>query len=197
MRAQCLVIADDENLRIADYFNFETLQMENGELGRRVNAGLKYAARSGADMVSFVGSDDWMHIDLFQPLFGYGAGMDTVISGREITLVDTSRGVMKTHRSTATYGVIPWLIPIGTLRHCNYEPIKPHWNRGLDHALYWQLRECKWRFHDPHPLVRVDFKTDTNLTPYFKDAATEVPMGALREWYPADLVDLAEEIACP
>ena len=193
VRANQVVIADDKNLQIAGYFDFDVLVMKNGELGRRVNTGFKYAAAAGADYVCFVGSDDWMHIDMFQPLLDSGDRRNTVFSGTEITLVDTPRRVMTTVKSTASYGVIPWLIPTRALEACHFEPIRPYWNRGLDHALYWELRNENWRFHDPHPYVRVDFKSETNITPYYH-GRPEMPLTGLREWYPADLVDLIEEL---
>ena len=56
-----------------------------------------------------------------------------------------------------------------------------------------------WVFHDPHDLVRVDFKTDLNMTPYGRVSrllgyGDEVePWGLLAEHYPMDLVGLAYE----
>lgn len=198
MTANCVVIADDENLEIAKAMGFETIEMANNPVARKVNAGIELAWLNGADYVAFVGSDDWLHVDLFDPLANGPNGC--IVSGREITLVDLSRRVMTRMRSKSLHGVIPWLIPISALEHCSYRPLQEHLNRGLDYSLYRQIRKVPVIFHDPHPHTRVDFKSDTNITPWSMIGRSlgntpVAPLDELRAWYGDQLVDLAEELA--
>ncbi len=195
MTANCVVIADDENLDIARAHRFETLEMNNEYVGSKVNAGFAYAAKQGADYMCFVGSDDWLHVDLFRPLVDSDNRRNVVLSGREITLVDLSRGVMTTMHNESLHGVIPWLFPVS-----HFPLVPPLWNKGLDWPIYYQLRELDWIFTDPHPHTRVDFKSDTNITPYSVlgrcvGNTPEVSLRELEGWYPSELVDLAEELA--
>ena len=198
MRAKQVVIADDDNLEVAKYYGFDTLEMPNRPIGKKVNAGFEYAAKSGADVFAYVGSDDWMHIDLFSPLL-----VDTraVIAAPQFTMVDLSRARMTTLRTTSHYGAIPWLIPRAALASCLFRPVEDHLNKGLDYSLYRRIRKHHWCFWERHPYTLVDFKTQNNITPYewigqSVGATPEQPLGALREWYPNALVDIAEEIAC-
>lgn len=142
----------------------------------------------GADYVGFVGSDDWLHEDLFGALDG-----ESVITGRQITLVNTETGMCRELSSRARHGVIPWLIP----RHLVPDnAVDRNLSRGLDRSLYHQLRRAPWVFHDPHAHTRVDFKSGVNMTPYSAHSADNGPeapaWGALRDFYPAHLVELAE-----
>jgi hypothetical protein len=179
--ATCVVIADDDNLDIAQEHGFEAIEMPNEPLGEKVNAGFELACREGADYVGFVGSDDWLHADLFQNLEG------GIVSGRDMSVVDLETGRMRCYRSRARHGVIPWLIPSDILPAV--EPL----NRGLDYSIYRQIRKQPWVFHDPHPHTRVDFKSANNMTPFSVVHGAELDAWPeLREWYPADLVDQAE-----
>lgn len=194
MLANCVVVADDENLEIARGFGFETIEMSN-VVARKVNAGFEFAAAAGADYVAFVGSDDWLHADLFEGFDG-----ESIVTGREITLVDLPRGVLSRMHTTSLHGMIPWLIPTDALAPCGHRPVGEHLTKGLDYSLYRHVRERNWIFRDPHPHTRVDFKTEVNLTPYSFVGRTfgnkpEAPLDELREWYGDELVDLAEEFA--
>ena len=66
--ANCVIVADDENLDIAREYGFDTVEVDNRGLGRRFNAGYRHAADQGADYLVHVGSDDWVHPDLFDIL---------------------------------------------------------------------------------------------------------------------------------
>ncbi len=169
--------------------------MENLPVARKVNAGFELACREGADHVTFVGSDDWMHADLFQPLVDSDECRNSVLSGREITLVDLSRNVLTRMQPASRHGVIPWIIPAAWV-----PAIPDHWNSGLDYGIYKSIRTAPWTFHDPHSHCRVDFKSDNNITPWSRIGRSignspEAPLDELRQWYPAELVDLAEELA--
>lgn len=194
--ASCVVIADDENLDIAAELGFDTVEMDNSQLGRKLNAGFRYSAAQGADYLAFVGSDDWLHPDLFAPLLDEPG---CVISGRILALCDLLGGRLRYVAGRGRQGVIPWLIPRAALEPCGFAPLPDGQNRGLDLHLALALADAEWRFHDPHPLARVDFKSHLNMTPY--GAARAIggeksdPWGELATRYPADLVALAESTA--
>lgn len=187
---RCVVVADDDNLDIAAEHGFETIEMPN-RLGAKVNAGFEHG--QDADYLAFVGSDDWLHPDLFNTL-----PTTAITTGRGITLVDLDRGRLRRVIAKGRYGTIPWLIPRKLLEPCRFRPFGDHLERGLDYALWRHLRKAEWVYHDPHDHLRVDFKTENNMTSY---AATTHTLGVgaevsawpvLRKWYPADLVELAE-----
>lgn len=192
--ARAVVIADDANLDSAQAQGFETIEMDNSALGARFNAGFKYAGEQGADWIAYVGSDNWLHHDLFEPLLDPGERRFVV--GREIAFVDLPRGALRRCWVSGDYGVIPWLLPAEALAAVGYAPMENRKQLGLDWHLMWALREQRpgLLWHDPHPLARVDFKSSESLTPFAAVAhfgGREEPLGALAELYPAELVELA------
>jgi glycosyltransferase involved in cell wall biosynthesis len=183
--ADCIVVADDDNLQIADEFGFKSLARPN-LLGYKLNSGVEMALELGADYVSFVGSDDWIHADLFVPEMLDGRA---VISGAWLCQYDLASGTSKVVTTRNRFGVIPWLIPRGALPA---GPVVPHnQETGLDIHLGMALGNVEWRYHDPHPLTRVDFKSDVGLTPFGAGIGRVAP--PLRDFYPEDLVALADD----
>lgn len=217
IEATTLVVADDDNLDIAAEFGCETLERPNVPLGRKWNDGLEAACLAlEADYVTVVGSDDWVHPDVFSrlPRDEY-AGPDLsgnieavvwraapeVVCGREIALVDLSSGRLRRCRSRGRYGVIPWLFPRVALRRSRYRPVGEAAAQGLDGSLVAGLGvRPEWVFHDPHPYCRVDFKSDVNLNSFDKIAdaigygpVEPDPWTTLADHYPAELVQLARD----
>lgn len=215
LTANGVIVADDENLEIAAEFGFATVELGNEYLGARFNAGIEYACvEGGADFIVHIGSDDWAHPDLFKKLPATVAGPPELtadspvvfwdgspeaLTGWEITIVDLRVGRMQRCRVRGRYGVIPWVLPRKLLEPSGFRPIHDRLNRGIDGSLIAVMRvRPTWVFHDPHPLCRVDFKSEMNLTPYPGLAANlgvgaevDDPWSALAEQYPADLVELA------
>lgn len=188
--ADCIVVADDENLEIAGEFGFPTLTRPN-LLGYKVNSGIEMALDMGADYVSFVGSDDWLHPDLFMPGLMDG---ETVVSGWKLCQYDLATGLSKVVSTRSRFGVIPWLVPAQALRG---KLVSNHLESGLDLHLGTAIMEARWTFHDPHALARVDFKSDIQMTPYGAGIGPVAP--PLAERYPAHLVEqvysLSEQLA--
>lgn len=189
----CVVVADDENLDIADDFGFWSVYRSNDELGRKVNDGIELALRRGAEYVAFIGSDDWLHADLFAPLVDRP---DAVVAGQEVAVVDLERGQLRHLGARGRYGVAPWFVPRSAFG-ANPRPLKEKAMRALDlHLKIGLARTTKWLFYDPHPLARVDFKTDINITPYahvcrMLGVGPEInAWDALAEKYPEELVHM-------
>ena len=216
-----IVVADDENLDIASEFGFDTLCRPNDRgIGRKFNDGIETAAKSlDADLIAVVGSDDWVHPDLFsrlplevapppvltaeRPFVMWDEDVPEAVTGREIALVDLSSGRLRRCRGRGRYGVIPWVFPRAALEPSGFRPCRDDLDKGLDGSMIAGLGvQPQWVFHDPHDLVRVDFKSDVNLNTYetitgaigYGDEEPD-PWTLLAERYPAELVDQAHDLS--
>lgn len=187
-----VVVADDENLDIARSYGFDTVEQEN-VLGRKVNDGFEYACREGADYVGFVGSDDWLHEDAFDWLDG-----SRVCAGHHIAVVDMESGLLRRLGVRGPQGVPPWLIPRHALERSGFRPADDARTWGMEGSILAGIGPVDWRFDDPHDLVRVDFKTDENMTSYRRITGLLGYGSELPAWpqlaarYPEPLVALAE-----
>jgi glycosyltransferase involved in cell wall biosynthesis len=184
--------------------------MNNDGLGARFNAGFQFAAEQGADYLVHIGSDDWIHPDVFAPLLA-PLTPRPIIAGTQMAFVDLATGRLKRARMDGPHGVIPWIIPRELLEPCGFAPIRPERMRGMDGDLVRGLRRnrvrARWVFDDPHDLARVDFKSDVNINAYDGVPGTgrNDAWLALGEQYPAELVELAfrtslkfqEDARCP
>jgi hypothetical protein len=200
-----IIVADDENLDIAHEYGCQTVEAPNLPLGRKCNVGLQ-AAAGQAEHVVWIGSDDWIHPDVFQPLLNQPRSRPMrIIAGRSMAIVNLPVGRLQRVASPSKYGAVPWLLDSRLLRTHKRDWVRPDLNHGLDGALIRGLRLTRPRyelvFHDPHPFRCVDFKTPENITPYrglAKHLGThpeQQAWSALEAWYPADLVDLARATA--
>ena len=202
--AHSLIVADDENLDIAREYGSQTVEAPNNALGRKWNTGLRHACEHGADYVVWVGSDDWVHPDAFDPLIGRplpeSGEMPSIMCGHRIATVDMQRGVLRRCNSPSRFGAIPWIIHRSLLERARFAPIFPNQSRGLDGTLVRGLRRHGvkegWEHHDTHALRCVDFKSRVNLNGYellskLGIAPEESPWPALAEHYPQELVDMA------
>src|ERR1051325_10020747 len=63
VEAQCVVVADDENLDLARERGFARVEQDNEWLRRRFNDGIEYAAYQGATRIVPIGSDSWIDPD--------------------------------------------------------------------------------------------------------------------------------------
>lgn len=210
---QMLVTACDENLDIAREYGALAVETPNKPLGAKCNVGLTRAAEEGADWIVWVGSDDWIHQDVFDPLPFQPEAAPPILTGQRVAIVDLQHGVMRRCASPSKYGAIPWIVPRSMLERSQFRPVQPHLQRGLDGALVRGIRlsraELRWHMLNPHDFRCVDFKTGMNITPYERLADLAIaeeetdPWTPLAEHYPADLVEMArrthndlQEAAC-
>jgi glycosyltransferase involved in cell wall biosynthesis len=196
-----LVIADDENLNIATQAGLDTLERPNRPLGRKWNDGYEYAFAHGATHVVSCGSDDWIHPELI-------LAMRDAQTGKEIAATRLSSAMSPDGRELALLH-IPYeggdgirLLPESLLASVGYRPTLDKRDRAIDGAMRDNLsrhQAISWTYVETHPLHIVDFKSDSNLTAYeaFAPAGyvtgTAVP-DALRDHYPARLVEMAENL---
>jgi hypothetical protein len=220
VQANSVIVADDENLDIAADFGFPTVELDNSDLGARFNAGYRYAADAGANVFVHVGSDDWIHPDSFNILDQVDIETDApmpdptpgnpvvwrrtpqVIAQRRICLVDLARGVGQRCFVHGRWGCIPWMIPRRALEPEAFTPIGAGHMRGIDGQLVRGMTtRPTWFFQDAPDEWCVDFKTETNVTPYKSVAPAlgvgdeEDPWPMLAEFYPPHLIDLARATA--
>lgn len=203
-----VVVADDENLDIARCYGFDTVEQDNTQVGRKWNDGIEYAAREGAQYIAVVGSDDWVHPDVFSRLpadepgvpdfagdfITWGDGPE-VVAGRELTLVDLPTGRMRACWAPRK-PCIPWVMPRVALEPSGFRPVAERASIGLDGSLLAGLGITPtWVVHDPRPHARVDFKSALNLNAYDAIAGaigvgeeTDHPWPELARHYPEDLV---------
>lgn len=205
--AVSIIVACDENLTVAAEYGCQTVEAANLPLGTKCNIGLRRAAEL-AEYVVWVGSDNWIHPDVFQPLIEMrGNGHAAVFSGKRLVIVDLGSGRLQRIAYPSKYGAIPWVIDGRLLRTKARPdtPIKPNLRRGLDGALMRGLRRTRQPFEivldDLHDFRCVDFKTAESITPYdglaknLSTAAEEPAWEALSGWFPADLVTRARELS--
>jgi hypothetical protein len=199
-----VVIAADENLNIADELGCDTVEHRN-VLGERWNVGYRRAAELGADYVVPVGSDTWLHPDLFR-----GLTPDAVAAARTYAVVrddglriaelDLGRPVRE--RPLARFAVSAWAFPAAILSTAA-EPCKPGLMKGCDGSTFRRLEAAgplPFRYVDSHPLDVVAFRSDVQITPYerltqkFHGREHPDPFARLAEHHPAALVEQAEAL---
>lgn len=200
-----VVIADDENLELAREYGCDTIEMNNDHLGERVNAGFRFACQHGdADWVAFIGSDDWLHPDLLGPLAERETGSrQPIVAGHHISVVDMEHALLCRLGVRGRHGVPPWFLPRWVIEAVDQAPCEADRKRGIEGSMIRRIQAAKidppWLFHDPHDEARVDFKCGENMTSYKAVSGSlgvgrEVcPWPALRDRYPADLVEMAKE----
>jgi glycosyltransferase involved in cell wall biosynthesis len=220
LTANAVIVADDENLEIAEHFGFPTVELDNTDLGARFNAGYQYAAGEGADVFCHIGSDDWVHPDLFKILTTVDLEEDTpppmpavgeavvwrrspaIVGHRRILLANLETGRSVRCFVPTKHGCIPWLIPRKALEREAFAPIEPGLSRGIDGALVRGMSaRPTWIFQNGPDEWCVDWKTSSNLTAY-KELSYSIgmeeerePWDSLTEFYPVHLVEEAMSLA--
>ncbi len=203
-QAVALVYANDANLDIARAHGHEAVEYPNRPLGAKCTAGLRHAARL-ADFVCWIGSDDWIHPDVFDSLPCERTPQGTIHHGKRLAMVDLAEGTLTRIASPSQYGAIPWIIDSRLLLGERHPLIQPALERGLDGALIRGMRlnrQLPMRFveHDPHEFRCVDFKTSENITPYkgvtkfLGITPEEEAWPALLERFPAEHVTAARAL---
>lgn len=191
--ASCIVVADDENLALAEEVGFTTLERDNSPLGRKWNDGYEEAARQGATYFVPIGSDDWVDPQIFGRL----------PSGREV-ICFRQLAIMRPDGAEMSMLEIPYQAGIGirifhrSLLECvGFRPCNDAKERAIDTSVVAKLMRRlppKWRYADVHPLQIVDFKESTQqLNTYeaclpYRVTQTVFPFKLLMSVYPQSLV---------
>jgi hypothetical protein len=201
VQANCVVVADDENLELARERGFEAVERRNNFLGMKFSAGYTHAMQQGATHMMPIGSDSWMTpgLVLSLPFAADALGGTTRLSslradGRERLDLEIDYGI--------GFGVAS-LYPRAAMDGVQH-PCAPNISRGCDTSTYNRTarqKEMAVEMVFYHAMEYTDFKSyDVQTTNWTKlrdrhyAKATRVATGddaieELRELYEDDLVD--------
>lgn len=198
----CLVVADDENLDIAEQLGFRTLQRPN-KLGRKLNDGYQLAIAEGADYVCPLGSDSWIEPRRFEPL----PKMGQLLCTRNYTVIN-KQGTKRAQLNVAYRGGVgSRVIPAAMLRECGNRPLPDDLMRGADTKTLAKIEEShtvEFVYSELHPMEVVGFQSDVQLNRYaqlkqafFVSEKKHDPFAGLEEYYDLDLVERVKALYHP
>ena len=194
---QAVVVADDDNLDIANSYGFATLERLNGPLGRKWNDGYEFAASCGADYLVPCGTDDWIDPDYLAQL----PEANQIRASRESSVVNEDGTRLATIRIGYEGGDGIRIIPVGLLEACGYRPAQDHKRRAIDTSVWMTLNQTeRYSFvYADDPLSIVEFKSSTNqLNTYdscaggFPSVVHDDPWAVLGGRYPGVFVRAAQ-----
>lgn len=192
IRATAVVIADDENLEIAQDCGFATVEQSNQALGRKWNDGYELACRYGeADFCVPMGSDDWVRADFIAGLLP---------DEREIRVSYLSSVVSEDGRRMSRLR-IPYeigdgirIIPAPMLKKLRYRPAGEAKKRAIDSSIMERIGHVKLRKFDIDPCQIVDWKSNEQLNSYdrcaiYREGEELDPFDFLRKHYPHEALE--------
>lgn len=190
IHAECVVIADDENLDTARSLGMRTVERDNEWLGRRFNDGIEYAAKRGEWIVP-IGSDSWIDPAYFLPLPEIAA---TRSSGYYAAVTADRIGYLNVRNPRNPAG--PHMIHRSRLPE-SLRPARDELSRYIDSSTLAGLSNVQWEIRDLHPLQYIGFRGQPHITPYDRlyrawgERESTDPWTELATVYPQDLVDRA------
>lgn len=198
--ASAVVIADDENLKIAGELGFGTIRRDNAFLSRRYNDGIQLATDRAynsrpVDFVVPCGSDDFVDAALFVDL----PPPDVVVGFQYASFVREDGRELTARYLNYEGGCGIRIYPRELVATLGYRPADEDRRRGCDTSILANLKRAtplvvEHRELDPRQIV--DWKSpDAQTTPYETIAARHRgsepvdPYEALAEIYPADALE--------
>ena len=190
IHAECVVIADDENLDIARSFDFATVERDNQWLGRRFNDGMEYAGKHGAEWIVPIGSDSWIDAVYLLPLpvLSRTSANYAVVEAERMAILQVGAknpaGPHMLHRSTFP---------------ADFRPARDELSRYVDSSTLAGLHGLQWEQRNVHPLQYIGFRGTPHLTRYERlwkvwgEWESTDPWTELAEVYPPDLVARARQ----
>lgn len=196
--ADCVVVGDDDNIRIAKSLGLSVVVRENDYLGAKFNDGHEYAAKHGATHVAPVGSDSWMDPAW---IIGHLPHSQAVLVSKHYAMVH------KTGMKRAQFHIpyVSYVVPVKLLEHCNYRPIMEKRPKGCDTNTFETIDAgiggpCrKITSKTSHELDTVAFQSPTQITDYDRlygrwgQSQTYDTFAGLADIYPPELVTEIEE----
>jgi hypothetical protein len=189
IEAQCVVIADDENLDVARAFGFDIVEQNNEYLGRKFNDGMQWAGEHGADWIVPIGSDSWIDPQYFLPL---PDPPETRTSALYCAVTDSRLAEL---RSQDRKGIGPYMFHRSLLETCGFRPASDTLHKSIDRSTVQGInQQINWVENNLHPFQYIGFRGIPHLTPY--DLLVEKlgvrehtdPWTILSGYYPTDLV---------
>lgn len=198
LEASAVVIADDENLDVADELGFATVRRGNEFVGRKFNDGYQLACDPEfndrpADFVVPCGSDDWIDPIIFKKLPANGK----IGIFRRLAHVDEKREKLAMVRMPFLAGCGVRIIPCEKIAAAGYRPCEEDRQIALDSSTMSGMKRANGSFPpleelDVHPLQIVDWKSSENqlhsysdVAPWRKQAEESDPFETLAGYYPA------------
>lgn len=192
IEAECVVIADDENLEVAREFGFHTVEQNNEWLGRRFNDGYQLAAREGATHVCPVGSDSWVHPAFMEDSLPESG---TILASRNYALVNKN-GERRVQIWIPIAMGVTYVVNMEDLALSNYRPVREKIKRGCDTSLFRGLgSQIQVDYQEDYELETVAFQSAPQISSYsnlyqkWGRKETFHPFEGLPYIYPHDLVD--------
>lgn len=196
MEAECVVVADDENVDIARSKGFHVVETDNDHgLGRKFNDGYVYAAEHGADWIVPIGSDSWIDSAYFLPL---PDDLPSRVRSSHYYSAVTADKMAVCNVAMDRCPAGPYVLHRNLLARANYRPTAEELYRNLDSSSIRSLSPFDWEWRDDHSLQYVGFRDpDQHITSYgallkrwglYEDST---PWETLRAFYPQDLVEAA------
>ncbi len=187
--ADAVVIADDENLELAQACGFATVERENTGLGAKINDGYQLAAEHGAEFFVPCGSDDWVHQDWI------------ALPRNDVTVVThwstvVNEDCTKLAKLSIRFGDGVRVYTRQTLQKVGFRPAPEDRQRAMDAATdNATAGGATKHFHDTNPLHIVDFKSSANLNDYHgcqihygRQNESDDVWGQLAALYPAEAI---------
>lgn len=200
LRAEAVVIADDENLDLASAQGFRLLERDNEFLSRRFNDGYELALEEDFAWVHARGSDMWEDPECFLALLSLGA--DECLVGRNLAafMPASTWPFTGTRRVDLDLG-IPFgsaTYPVSALRVCGGRPMREDLPRSCDAATRRALApHARPAFHSLHSLERINFSSAVHVTDWQQLASMGHVSTGPAVWddlpYPPDLVAAVRE----
>lgn len=201
VHASAVIVGDDDNLDTARDLGFGTVVRDNEFTSRKFNDGIELACSprynpEAADYVVPVGSDDWVHPNLFNPL----PPADTMYAFQRMSFVREDGRELTVRHLRVEGGCGIRIYPRQVMEPLGYRPADEHRRRACDTSiLSWLKTEDALRTVEHRvssPLWIVDWKSPGNqLNPYGTVDARHPaemkadPFEALQGVYPDDSLD--------
>jgi hypothetical protein len=194
VRAEVLVVTDDENAEAAADYRLHVLEHPN-PLGSRLNAGFTWAAEHGFEYVCPLGNDSFMHPDRFT----WFPDPETILCTRNYTCLNADASEQAWLWLDYPGGVGSRVIPLSLLERYDYRPLPDNQASGCDTGTLMAIcrnteRAPNLVYTDLHPAEVVGFQSgDSQVTKWnfwlqhLKER--QEPFAGLADLYGDELVD--------
>jgi hypothetical protein len=200
-KAQCVVVGDDENLDVARDLGLEVVEKDNTYIGRKFNAGYLHAVQHGATHCMPIGSDSWLHEDVFQSAKFTKRGGISIVGLSSFSPNGLERADMAI-KYPAGFGV-GMIYPAHAVAAENLggKAADPKRQRGIDNSTWERVGKGKVRlkFLEYQPYLYINFhSTEDSITDFrlLRKAKNRVrvyddqdPFGPLLDLYDHDLIE--------
>jgi hypothetical protein len=163
IEAQCVVIADDENLDSARALGFDTVETPNDWLGRKFNDGIEHAVKHGARWVVPIGSDSFIDPAYFLPL---PPDSPRIVRTSQLYAPVEMERLAITRVAHRTNPAGPHMFHRDLLKRANYRPMPDEINRNTDSSTIRALLPFRYRYQDVHELQYIGFRAPPFITRY-------------------------------